>query len=788
MSKVHHSWFIVLMLLASVMTAQSQAPGADYITRNSEGREFWLCFMKNFRTTTDKQSRQATLQLQLFLTSNYDANVKIEIEEIGYENEIEIKANTVVNIQIPSRAQLRAAETAERLAVHITADTAISVYGLNSRFQTTDTFLGLPINVIGREYRVVGYTKLATDLLSSFTIVATEDGTDVEITPTATTSTGRPPGVPFKVRLRKGDVYSVAARWQSIGPCDLTGSHIVANKKIAVFSGHNCAYVPPKVEACNHLVEQLPPVSAWGKHYYLGMLKERSRYTYRVIASAANTRVFKNSTLAAVLNAGEFHEDLNVSEDLQITADKPVLVAQFAQGFKNGDSVGDPMMILVSPTQQFMDNYRFATPINGEWHHYVNVVAPTESIEQIRLNGRRIDSTMFRILGQSRYSIAQVPIPFGTHVIRSETPFGLYSYGFGYGRDAYDAYGNMAGQSFFELNQLIDTLAPMAETKAQRQDLAIVFRDDRVADAGLASITIEKSAALDVTIPKIEKGAPQATITVSPAISGSGGQVVLKATDVAGNSSLWTVCYVFDSRTERYVYMFDEGAATQCAVETAWMVGGYLIGQHSYHTTSFSSTGNVQGQSGFGEAEGIGWGLGAFVGRRFSQDLILNARLSVNGIGGMLRSPDSTAGVVYDSASGTSVPFQQATTLSITAPYLRIGGAAQWFPLRYFYLLGGIQFAIPLGDGVDVYRQILRPSSYTYENGSTERETGISSLGSLNAFGFELLGGIGISYPVSFRSSIFVESQYTWRLNSMISDGAWDMSAIGFHVGLLWRL
>jgi hypothetical protein len=771
-------------LALSGLTSQPR----EVITKNSEGKEFWLCFMKNFRSTNNRQDRQAVLQLQLFLTSNYDAKVKIEIEEIGYENEIDIGANTVVNIQIPARAQLRATETAERLAVHITSDTAISVYGLNSRFQTTDTFLGLPVQVIGTEYRVVGYTKLAADLLSAFSIVATEDNTEIDITPTATTSTGRGAGLPFRVRLRKGDVYTVSARWQSIGPCDLTGSHIKSNKKIAVFSGHNCAYVPPKIDACNHLVEQLPPVSSWGKHYYLGMLKERSRYTYRVIAAEQNTRVFSNSKLVAVLNAGEFYEELNVFEHVQITADKPVLVAQFAQGFKNGDSVGDPMMILISPTQQFMDKYRFATPINGEWHHYVNVVAPTESIRQIRLNGRMIDSTMFSVLGQSRYSIAQVPIPFGTHVIRSETPFGLYSYGFGYGRDAYDAYGNMAGQSFFELNQLIDTLAPTAEPRANRQTLDVVFRDDRVADAGLASITVERSAALDVEIPKIEKGTPQATVSIIPAISGSGGQVVLRATDVAGNVSFWTVCYVFDSRTERYVFLFEQGSTKECVVETAWMVGAFTGPMHSFHTADFSSSGNVKGQSSFGETEGLGWTLGGLIGRRLSVDMILNARLSLTTVGGTFSSPDSTISSVYDSASGKPIPYQEGTTLALNAPYMRVGAAIQWFPLRYFYLMGGAQLAIPIGDNISVTRTILRPPSYVFSNGTNERDEGTTSMGSLSPIGLELVGGLGFSYPLTFKTSILLETQYVQRLNSMIEDGSWRLGTLGLSVGILWRL
>nr|MBP6510137.1 IgGFc-binding protein [Candidatus Kapabacteria bacterium] len=279
------SVILVLMLMLGCLALPARE--ADYITKNSEGREFWLCFMKNFREAgqRDPQNRQEALRLQLFLTSSFDATVRIEIEEIQYDNTITIKANTVVNVQIPARAQVRAVETGERLAVHVTADTTISVYGLNSRFQTTDTFLGLPVSVLGTDYRAVGYTKLASDLLSAVSIVATEDETEVTIVPTVATSTGRPAGRPFTARLRKGDVYTIGARWESIGACDLTGTSITSNKKIAVFSGHNCAYVPPKVEACNHLVEQLPPVSAWGKHYYLGMLKERSKYTYRVIAS-----------------------------------------------------------------------------------------------------------------------------------------------------------------------------------------------------------------------------------------------------------------------------------------------------------------------------------------------------------------------------------------------------------------------------------------------------------------------------------------------------------------------
>lgn len=779
---------ITLLMMAFASNTELLSRDPTFITKNSEGREFWLCFMKNFRDANgnDRQNTPSNLKLQLFLTSSFDANVKIEIEEINYNNTVSIKANTVVNVQLPPRTQLRGDNSPERLAVHITADTAIAVYGLNSRYQTTETFLGLPVSVLGTQYRAVGYTKLATDLLSAVSIIATEDGTTIEIEPTAMLSTGYGPGQVMSVPLRKGDVYTVTAKWESIGPCDLTGTKISSNKKIAVFSGHNCAYVPPKVDACNHLIEQLPPVSAWGKHYYLGMLRERSRYTYRVVASDDNTRVFEDAKLVAVLRAGEHYENLNVSKHIQVTADKPILVAQYSQGFKV-DNVGDPMMLLVSPTQQFLNEYRFATPINGDWHHYINVVAPASSIADIRLNGRRLDSNMFKSFGESRYMIAQVAIPYGTHVIRSEEPFGLYSYGFGFRNDAYDGYGNMTGQSFFELNKMIDSLPPLADGKVNRDDFLVTFRDDRVMDRGIKSVKILTAEFLDVSNPRIEEGAPHVSLKVSPAVAGRQGRVIFEATDMSDNKAEYTLCYVFDSRTERMEYYLSLGRNAVCASDAAWIVGAYGSLVHTYHSADFNSTANLGSKGTFGEAEGLGVGGGVLVGRRVLPGVILNARVQVNTVGGTLLSADSTGSTVYDTASGTFVPYFEGSLLTLTAPVVKIGAIAQWYPDRFFYMAFGAQMAVSLGSSVRVERDILRPSNWQFSSGNTPLTVSPDKLTSLNTIGFEVIGGIGFSYPITLSGSVFIETLYTQRLGSMITDGVWRTGSLGLNAGLLWR-
>jgi hypothetical protein len=169
-------------------------------------------------------------------------------------------------------------------------------------------------------------------------------------------------------------------------------------------------------------------------------------------------------------------------------------------------------------------------------------------------------------------------------------------------------------------------------------------------------------------------------------------------------------------------------------------------------------------------------------------DLILNARLSIATMGGSLLSADSTSFVVRDTLSDKDVVYQEGTTLSVTSPYMRIGGTAQWFPLRYFYLTGGAQLSLALSSGVETQRKILRPTGWTFANGASEVDVQPETLSPLTKVGFELFGGVGISYPISFQGSVFMEALFTKRLNNVVSDADWKTEALGLNIGFLWRL
>ncbi len=782
---------VYIVMVFAAASALAVPPDGKRLPKNSEGREFWICFMKNFRDESKTQPRGQggeTRRLQLFITSSSDARVRIQVEGIRMDTNIVVRSNSVVSVLMPTSVMLSAVGVPERRAIHITSDSNISVYGLNTRYQTTDTYMALPIQALGTEYRVMGYTKLAPDLLSGFSIVAIEDGTEVTITPSALIKGGRLPNRPYTVKLRRGDVYTAEAEWESVGASDITGSLVSSNKPISVFSGHTCAYVPVRIEACNHLVEQVPPLSSWGKHFYLGMLKERTRYNYRVLASAVDTKVFEDSRLVAMLRPGEFYEGANLTRHVQLTADKPVLVAQFAQGFKNGDSVGDPMMILVSPTQQFLREYRFATPIDGDWHHYINVVTPTSSIKDIRLNGRRLDSTIFTRLGESRYSLAQVSVPFGTHTIKGSDPFGLYNYGFGFGRDAYDAYGNMSGQSFEEIRQGRDSLPPLVEGGTRRDEYTVVFRDDRATDRGMATVRVAYAYALEATIPKIEQGVPQTTVRVRPSIPGVSGRIVLEAIDVAGNSSFITICHAFDAQSDRYAYFTFEGRDAVCVEDQAWYAGAYAVINHSFHGPNFLATGNVQSAGApFTSGQGTSGWLGGVIGKRLSSWLSVGARVTVQTLGGTLTAPDSVVVPVFDAGSGTFVDYQEGTDVSVGAPLITIGAAAELYASRSVYGIFGAQLSTSMGSAVTVERRILQPSSVTFADGTQQRRVDPQSLSSLNTFNVGVFAGVGFTYPISFRTNVVLETVYTRWLGSMVSDADWSLEQLGAHVGIRWR-
>jgi len=267
--------------------------------------------------------------------------------------------------------------------VYVRADSvAVTVIGQNEESRNSDTFLALPYkrsNII-TEYvyygiSVPGYTS---SYQSAILIVGTEDNTIMKLTVTQTATTN------FGNTLYTGREYSfVINRLQTFyirSTGDLSGTKIVTNKQVSVFSGHELTRIPTNYCCQEALIEQVPSVTSWGREFYAIPLVTRRSYIIKILASHNLTEIdiyCNNFKETVTINERQHHtKTLSQQEYCVIHSNKPVLMAQFSRG-RDEDGVGDPMMMIVPDVLQFSNRFTTTTIRNttqSGYRHYVNII------------------------------------------------------------------------------------------------------------------------------------------------------------------------------------------------------------------------------------------------------------------------------------------------------------------------------------------------------------------------------------------------------------------------------
>ena len=409
----------------------------------NQGKEFIVAFMRNY---DDGLIYGEPLSLSLFVSGQSPTLGTVEIPGLLFSTNFVVTPGVVTTVPIPTTAVLSTSDGVARLGVHITADQPVSVYGLNRELATTDAFTGLPVETFGTRYRPMCYVNDVNQGnigQSEFAVVASVDSTTVTITPRATAGS-RTAGVPFQVTLNRFDAYQLGA---TASGADLTGSLITSDKPIGVFGGNACAFVPSTYYACDHVCEEMPPTDTWGQDMLTVPLATRlNGDTFRIMADQDGTTVTIRgpSPFTTTLAAGQFVERILTGAN-EISANKPILVAQFSNGTTYDNVVSDPFMMLVPPAEQFLRSYTFATPNSGFRTNAVNIVAPTADAQAgaVVLDGHAVSASRFTSISGTAFSSAQVGILLGSHTISGPNPIGIYVYGF----DQADSYGYPGGMA-----------------------------------------------------------------------------------------------------------------------------------------------------------------------------------------------------------------------------------------------------------------------------------------------------------------------------------------------------
>jgi outer membrane autotransporter protein len=370
-------------------------------------------------------------QRQVFLFGPAGATGTVTANN-GFSQSFDLGAEGFAVVQLNLSDQLVAGRVEEK-GFKVTSSSAISGYYLSRRQATTDMSYLIDGERLGTNYVVAGYQNIFDDQMS---VQATQDNTKVTFTAKG--------GTPFEVTLNAGQTYMITA------PRQLTGSSIVADKPIAVFSGNQCTNVPTGIGACDHLVEQMPSIDQLSSSYLLAQTPRTGSLgnVVRVVATTDNTEVRVNGTLVATLaSKGDFYEG-RVVGGIQLDATNPVLVAQYLIGQSQANANTDPAMTIVPGSDQWLSSYVFAAP-SGSANFptdFVSIIIQTSSLGSLTVDGVVADASLFNPLGSTLYSYGNIDVSAttGPFAITAATPFQLLLSGF----DSFDSYFTYGGAAF----------------------------------------------------------------------------------------------------------------------------------------------------------------------------------------------------------------------------------------------------------------------------------------------------------------------------------------------------
>ncbi|MGJ0486975.1 MAG: hypothetical protein ACR65R_20910 [Methylomicrobium sp.] len=431
---------------------------------DNQGREFVLGFMENY---------DGGGSVSFYLTAPKSTTVTVQGAGFGPAT-FPVDAGTVTPVTLPVAVRAAGSGTIENKGLLLSAPDEFVVYGLNQKVFSTDAYLGLPTDVAGTEYLVPSMPNAKKSLPGELQIIAQEDGTEITITPKKSTIAGadvKSIKAGKSARFTLNRLQSIQFKAKGGYTADLTGSVITSSKPVSVFSGHQCGIVPSRALACDHLVEQIPPITTWGTEFLTTPLATRTGGDiFRILAAHDGTEVRIDGAVVARLKRGKFKQvNLASGSFHQITTSAPALVVQYSKGTSADRVVSDPFMMIIPPTEQFGSDYFVSTPPVEPvaFNNFINIVAPTDQLAGLRLDEAPIPDTAFTLpfaaIGSTGYSGTQLKVGIGAHTISHLSPivpFGVFSYGFA---DS-DSYGYPGG------NRLANIANPCTPAETEQGD------------------------------------------------------------------------------------------------------------------------------------------------------------------------------------------------------------------------------------------------------------------------------------------------------------------------------
>ena len=366
---------------------------ADPTGPTNEGTKFVVGFMDN----AENAASRSGAFLYVGNTQNNPAQVTVSVpndEDFpNYPQSVTLQPGdrSVFTFSATGDDDIRVTTTLQRSkGILVESTIPVTVIGTNDEDISTDSFLALPCQTVqNNEYKYFVFSgRTNSSDPSTFLIVACEDNTEVTLNINDGTST-----------------TSTLSQYQTLNyqsPIELTGSFIVSDKPISVFTGHKCGRIPGVISACDHLVEQVPMHAVWGQTFLavpFGL--RRSGDIFRVGSLIGDNQVnytctrmdpdpqspnpiVSDTKMTTIAEIGDYIEirtasvgstaNQGVIDDYRrefccIETSKPAIVMQYMLGHsvdevdiaEIGNGIGDPSIALVPPMEQYRNDLFLST-------------------------------------------------------------------------------------------------------------------------------------------------------------------------------------------------------------------------------------------------------------------------------------------------------------------------------------------------------------------------------------------------------------------------------------------
>jgi uncharacterized protein (TIGR02145 family) len=310
------------------------------------------------------------------------------------------------------------------LGLHISSNVPITAYYEVANVLNPEIFTLKGNNALGTSFYIPSQSVLnneptfTPDAYNSFDIIASENNTTVTINPRKAII-GHVAGIPFSITLNQGQVYSAQAIGQ-LGTDHLMGSVVTSDKPVAITVKDDSDRYPG--QDCQDLTgDQIVPVNIIGTDYIVvrGYTNSINDWVF-VTATADNTQVSVNGSVAAILNAGYSYNFNMTSTNLcsSVQTDHPVYLWHVTgYGCETGSSLL-PAMDCTGSTQ-----VAFTRTTSFSFQMIILAKAGAQGSFTLDGNPALVTAAMFSsVPGNPAYVYARInfavsTLPVGAHIL-----------------------------------------------------------------------------------------------------------------------------------------------------------------------------------------------------------------------------------------------------------------------------------------------------------------------------------------------------------------------------------